>query len=86
MGKVGEFCRRWVLISMFTMPRFEVSELTARSAARPVGDVGDTPGHFYARIKYQSPRSADRGLSALNAHCFGDFVSAGFVSAFFNCA
>ena len=32
------------------MPTFVVSELTARSAARPVGDVGDTPGHFYAHL------------------------------------
>src|SRR5262249_22056511 len=64
LGKVGKFCRRRVLISLFTMPTFEVSELTARSAARPVGDVGVTPGYFYAHIKWQSPRRDCRGLLA----------------------
>src|SRR6476646_3408578 len=48
LGKGGKFCRPGVLIGNITMPTFVVSELTARSAARPVGDVGDTPGHFYA--------------------------------------
>ena len=51
MGNACKFLASRPLIRQFTMPTFVVSELTARSAARPVGDVGDTPGHFYAHIQ-----------------------------------
>jgi hypothetical protein len=79
LGKGAKFCRPGVLIGKITMPTFVVSELTARSAARPVGDVGDTPGHFYAHMKYQGPRPDGRGPFVFHPHCFG-------ASGFFNSA
>jgi hypothetical protein len=62
LGKVRKFCRPGVLICLFTMPTFEVSELTARSAARPVGDVGDTPGHFCAHMNEKAHGRAAAGF------------------------
>src|SRR5688572_27104774 len=52
LGKPRRFYQSGALIWFFGPRTFHVSELAARPAARPVGDVGDTPGHFFALIPF----------------------------------
>src|SRR5262249_30581037 len=51
LGKDGKYCQSGPLIGPEGLHRVGVSELAARPAARPAGDVGDTPGHFYAHTQ-----------------------------------